>query len=89
MSEITDILLSVANKWQHKHNGKTLLIDGIEYIVYINDDSFQFSPVSDDEHIHRKYACIIPFGWQNTDLSLIHISEPTRLRRISVGGVWV
>lgn len=67
MSDITKILLDVANQWQHKHNGKTLLIDGIEYTVYINDDSFSFSPVSDDEHIHRKYACIIPFGWQNTD----------------------
>jgi hypothetical protein len=67
MSDITDILLNVANKMQHKHNGKTLLIDGIEYDVYITADSFMFSPVSDDEYIHREYACIIPFGWQNTD----------------------
>lgn len=67
MSDITKLLLSVANKWQHKHNGKTLLINGIEFIVYENYDSFQFSPVSNDEYIHRKYASIIPFGWQNTD----------------------
>jgi hypothetical protein len=44
-----------------------LLIDGIEYTIYITDDSFIFSPVSDDEYIHRKYFCIITFGWQNTD----------------------
>ena len=67
MSNITEILLSVANKRQHKHNGKTLLIDGIEYIVYVNYDSFTFSPVCADEHVHRKYFCVIPFGWQNTD----------------------
>jgi hypothetical protein len=67
MSDITEILLSVANKRQHKHNGKTLLINGIEYIVYVNYDSFTFSPVCTDEHVHRKYFCVIPFGWQNTD----------------------
>lgn len=67
VSNITEILLDVANEYQHKHNGKTLLIDGIEYTIYITDDSFVFSPVSDDESIYRKYCCIITFGWQNTD----------------------
>lgn len=68
VSEITKILLSVASEGpQHPKSGKTLLIDGIEYYVYVNYDSFTFCPVSDDEHIHRKYWCIIPFGWQNTD----------------------
>ena len=67
-SDITEILLSVASKGpQNPKSGKTLLIDGIEYYVYINSDSFTFSPVSKDEYISRKYFNIIPFGWQNTD----------------------
>ena len=68
VSNITSLLLSVASPGpQHPKSGKTLLIDGIEYYVYENSDSFTFSPVSNDEAIHRKYFCIIPFGWQNTD----------------------
>jgi hypothetical protein len=66
MNDITEILLSVANKQQHKHNGKTLLIDGIEYTVYITYDSFMLSPVNPELDL-MKFLTIIPFGAQNSE----------------------
>lgn len=68
MAEITEILLSVASKGpQNPKSGKTLLIDGIEYYVYLNSDSFTFCPVCTEEYVYHKYLRFIPFGWQYTD----------------------
>ena len=56
----TTFLLGIANKRNEALNGKTLLVDGIEYIVYKDSCYFTLSPVN--EELYERARClIVPF----------------------------
>ena len=56
----TTFLLGISNKRGSDLNGKTLLVDGIEYIVYKDSRYFTLSPVNEDLNV-RARCLIVPF----------------------------
>mgnify|MGYP003321245077 CR=1 FL=1 len=65
-------------------------LDKASYNINIEIDSdFVDKPVIDDKWKNWVFELSGSYNNDKEELSLIHISEPTRLRRISVGGVWV
>ena len=53
----TTFLLSLSNRRGSDLNGKTLLVDGIEYIVYKDSCYFTLSPVN--EELYERARCLI------------------------------
>lgn len=53
----TTFLLGIANKRNSDLNGKTLLVDGIEYIVYKDSCYFTLSPVNEELYVQAR--CLI------------------------------
>lgn len=56
-SSITKLLVNIANKRNRERNNKTLLVDGIEYIVYMDANYFSLVPVSEDLQ-NRVWQCV-------------------------------
>ena len=62
----TTFLLGIANKRYEPLNGKTLLVDGIEYIVYKDSCYFTLSPVN--EELYERARClIVPFETERAE----------------------
>lgn len=58
-STFLKLLASISNKRNTERNNKTLLVDGIEYIVYMDTNYFSLVPVSADL-VLRCWHCV-PF----------------------------
>ena len=56
----TTFLLGLSNRRDADLNGKTLLVDGIEYIVYRDSCYFTLSPVNEELYV-RARCLIVPF----------------------------
>ena len=56
----TTFLLGLSNRRGSDLNGKTLLVDGIEYIVYKDSCYFTLEPVN-EELYERARSLIVPF----------------------------
>ena len=56
----TTFLLGISNRRDSDLNGTTLLVDGIEYIVYKDSCYFTLSPVNEDLYA-RSRVLIVPF----------------------------
>lgn len=54
------LLMSIANKRNKERNNKTLLVDGIEYIVYQDANYFTLEPVNEELHEMARWQCV-PF----------------------------
>jgi hypothetical protein len=65
-NDIITLLLNIANKRQHKLNDKTILVDGIEYIVFMDSCYFMLSPVN-QELYERARHLIVPFDKQRAE----------------------
>lgn len=62
----TTLLLGISNKRNSDLNGKTLLVDGIEYIVYKDSCYFTLSPVN--EELYERARClIVPFETERAE----------------------
>ena len=53
----TTFLLEISNRRNSDLNGKTLLVDGIEYIVFKDSCYFTLSPVNED--LYARACCLI------------------------------
>lgn len=62
----TTFLLGIANKRNSDLNGTTLLVDGIEYIVYKDSCYFTLSPVNEDLYA-RAHCLIVPFETERAE----------------------
>ena len=62
----TTFLLSISNRRNSDLNGKTLLVDGIEYIVYRDSSYFTLSPVN-KELYERARCLIVPFETERAE----------------------
>ena len=62
----TTFLLGIANKRGSDLNGKTLLVDGIEYIVYRDACYFTLEPVN-EELYERARSLIVPFETERAE----------------------
>lgn len=69
------LLMSIANKRNNERNNKTLLVDGIEYIVYMDTNYFSLVPVNEELNEMARWQCV-PFenekaeAWQNKHKSI-------------------
>ena len=62
----TTFLLGLSNRRGSDLNGKTLLVDGIEYIVYKDSCYFTLSPVN--EELYERARClIVPFETERAE----------------------
>lgn len=62
----TTFLLGLSNRCGSDLNGKTLLVDGIEYIVYKDSCYFTLSPVN--EELYERARClIVPFETERAE----------------------
>ena len=62
----TTFLLGISNRRNSDLNGKTLLVDGIEYIVYKDSCYFTLSPVN--EELYERACClIVPFETERAE----------------------
>lgn len=62
----TTFLLRISNRRNSGLNGKTLLVDGIEYIVYNDSCYFTLSPVN--EELYERARClIVPFETERAE----------------------
>lgn len=59
-STFIKLLMSISNKRNSEHNNKTLLVDGIEYIVYEDASYFSLEPVNEELHEMARYQ-VVPF----------------------------
>lgn len=62
----TTFLLEISNRRNSDLNGKTLLVDGIEYIVYKDSCYFTLSPVNEDLYV-RARCLIVPFETERAE----------------------
>ena len=62
----TTFLLGIANKRNADLNGKTLLVDGVEYIVYKDSCYFTLSPVNEDLYAQAR-CLIVPFETERAE----------------------
>ena len=62
----TTFLLVLSNKRGSDLNGKTLLVDGIEYIVYRDACYFTLEPVN-EELYERARSLIVPFETERAE----------------------
>lgn len=62
----TTFLLGIANKRYSPLNGKTLLVDGIEYIVYRDECYFSLDPVNEDLY-DRAHFLIVPYETERAE----------------------
>ena len=62
----TTFLLGLSNRRGSDLNGKTLLVDGIEYIVYRDECYFTLSPVNEDLYV-RARCLIVPFETERAE----------------------
>lgn len=62
----TTFLLGITNKRYEPLNGKTLLVDGIEYIVYRDACYFSLDPVN-EELYERARSLIVPFETERAE----------------------
>lgn len=52
------LLMSIANKRNKERNNKTLLVDGIEYIVYMDASYFSLVPVNEELDEMSRWQCV-------------------------------
>lgn len=62
----TAFLLEISNRRDSDLNGTTLLVDGIEYIVYKDSCYFTLSPVNEDLYV-RARCLIVPFETERAE----------------------
>jgi hypothetical protein len=62
----TTFLLGISNRRDSDFNGKTLLVDGIEYIVYRDSCYFTLSPVNEELYV-RARCLIVPFETERAE----------------------
>jgi hypothetical protein len=62
----TTFLLGISNRRDSDLNGKTLLVDGIEYIVYRDSCYFTLSPVNEELYV-RARCLIVPFETERAE----------------------
>lgn len=62
----TTFLLGLSNRRNSDLNGKTLLVDGIEYIVYRDACYFTLDPVN-EELYERARSLIVPFETERAE----------------------
>ena len=62
----TTFLLGISNRRGSDLNGKTLLVDGIEYIVYRDSCYFTLSPVNEELYV-RARCLIVPFETERAE----------------------
>ena len=69
------LLMSIANQRNMVRNNKTLLVDGIEYVVYMDSGHFSLEPVNEELQEMARYL-IVPFDnekaweWHNKRKSI-------------------
>ena len=56
----TTFLLGISNRRGSDLNGKTLLVDGIEYVVYMDACYFSLVPVNEELDEMARWLCV-PF----------------------------
>ena len=61
----TTFLLGLSNRRGSDLNGKTLLVDGIEYIVYRDACYFTLEPVN--EELYRRWWMCVPFETERAE----------------------
>lgn len=62
----TTFLFEISNRRNSNLNGKTLLVDGIEYIVYKDSCYFTLSPVNEELYV-RAHCLIVPFETERAE----------------------
>ena len=62
----TTFLLGIANRRNLPLNGKTLLVDGIEYIVYRDECYFSLVPVNEELYERARWLCV-PFETERAE----------------------
>lgn len=62
----TTFLLGLSNRRNSDLNGKTLLVDGIEYIVYRDSYYFSLDPVNEDLYDGAHFL-IVPFETERAE----------------------
>ena len=74
-STFIKLLMSIANKRNQERNNKTLLVDGIEYVVYMDACYFSLVPVNEELYEMARWQCVSFVNeeaevWQNKHKSI-------------------
>ena len=74
-STLIKLLMSIANKRNQERNNKTLLVDGIEYVVYMDTCYFSLVPVNEELYEMARWQCVSfvneeAEAWQNKHKSI-------------------